>query len=579
MSKYPSFTFTTIGEKAKAIVDGVQTLTVLVIGSALDGPLNTPTRVANNQDCEAVFGPANYATGYLDPVTGVESGRPAGATIPLAVSEAFAGGCQDVYVMRVAGTKATATLGSGSYLAFKAKNPGRIYNGNTITYSFVGTTYTLAISQPLVKGGNITLTGSTTGSTLLDLLLQINNSGSNRLVNVDETATLIQTYLGTPLSALAPNLTGTATLTGGTNGCFAQGDDYGPEQFTMAGTGLFGYAQALVAEDTGTFDSILNNRFGPDVVVLTGVHLDDQLTNGAGATTTSIAVDFADYLAKASAEIQPVVGILGTRAFFGREDSEIINYIKNNLKATAPAYWDQNAKWIKAGPIMYLGSTTTGYNGTQDLFSNLIVCSGPPVVFNHKGMNGDYTANFGAAYAGFLSSLPPESSSVQQPIPGIKAYGKPWPYMHARTLLDGVGGSATVSGKGAYVCLVKSQISNSGPLVVNDDVTAADRNDFFANLRERMLVNSIHKDIKNKLAPHLGKSAGAERIALMEAAVLNILEGYNQSGALFGGRGVGFDYEVKMSGADTSAIIVRYEITPARTIRKINQVAIVRSQN
>lgn len=584
MAFYPGTTFTTIGGKIKQIVEGPSTERLLIIGTALDGPLNTPVRVEDAAQAERVFGPANYSKGYKDPTTSTESGKPAGATIPLAVAQAIAAGCKDIYAVRATGSYATAVMGVSGLLSIRSQYPGRTYNDVTVALSVSGSVYSLAWTRPLSKGGSLTLTGDASTTTLGEFMDRVNGSSSDATVVFDRNYAAAAPYLGTTLLTLSSGVIGSATLSGGTNGCMARGDDYGPEQMTTAGSGLNGYALKLVTTDTGTFDSIRNKRFRFDVAVLTGIHLDDQITNSGTAAVvgaTSIAADFADFIDLCSTDIGPCHGVVATRSHNLRDDVDIISYVNGNLLDTSFGFYSQTKRWIKAGPILYNGRPKADANGlTTNLFSNISVVAGPDCVYSHPDMGGDYTHNFHVSYAALLTTTPPERSTTMAELPGVKGFNPAYPARYANKLLDGVGANpyGDLSGQGAYVVLARDPKNYDGPLVVFDDPTAAARNDYFRNYQVLHLSHSIEKDIDYVLSPFVGGPTSAAVLAAMEAKIQNVMDGYVNSNALLGGRGAGYDFKVTMQGTDQALGIVRVfiEIVPATTLRRIALVVSVR---
>ena len=78
--------------------DPITTQSVLVIGTATDGPVMTPVSVRNADDL-AIFGKATDSFGNHN-----------GATIIKGVHEVWAGGCRDVRVLRISGKKAKNAL-------------------------------------------------------------------------------------------------------------------------------------------------------------------------------------------------------------------------------------------------------------------------------------------------------------------------------------------------------------------------------------------------------------------------------------------------------------------------------------
>ena len=175
MSANPGFSFTSLQNTIKQLTDGPLTNRCLILGSALDGPIGVPVKV-DATNVAKFFGPAAYQGGYYDPVTGGESGKYAGATIPLAVSQVLAAGCQDIYAVRVSGDYATGTLGSLA-IAVTSRNPGRIYNTVALSAALSGNSFSLVLTQPNIKGGTITLTSDATGTTLGEFISRVNNYG------------------------------------------------------------------------------------------------------------------------------------------------------------------------------------------------------------------------------------------------------------------------------------------------------------------------------------------------------------------------------------------------------------------
>lgn len=589
---YAGTIFTTIGGKIKQIVQGPTTETLLIIGTAQDGPLNKPVRIEDAAQAERVFGPAKYSAEFLDPNTSTESGKPAGATIPLAISQALAAGNRSLYAVRAAGTFATGTLGTSGLLYFKSLNPGRLYNQATVTTSLSGGMFILSLGQPKRKGGTIELIREVASTTTLsELMDKINGTTKNKVGSVSRTLSVAQNYMAYTLDTLAVGMTGTVTLSGGTNGCFAKGDDYGPELMTSAGSGLAGFAKALVAtmaDDgfSGTFETLQDDEFNADVIVLDGICVDDQIYTAGNAATNgsyTIAADFVDFIDRLSTDTNPCHGIISTRLHNLTETSDLVNYVNNNLLATDFGYYDQGKKWLKSGPFLLNGRLRAdAMGGVKDLFTNVSVCAGPGVVYNHPDMGGDYVYNFHVGYAALLTTIPPERSATFVRIPGVRAYGTPYPASAARRLLDGVGAnlSNNTPGKGAYVILSRDPNSrgNTAPLIVWDDPTAAARDDVFRNYQTLHLVNSVHKDLKAVLFPFIGGPTSAGVLATMEAAVQNVLDGYTNSQALRGGKGQGYTFKVTMDGTDmdlgTANVFV--ELVPATSLRRINFIVSVR---
>lgn len=568
---YPGAWFITNGGEIAGNVQGPTTEKMLIIGTAVDGPLNIPVRITDSRQAERVFGPALYGRGYKDPNTSTESGKPNGASLPLAIAEAVAGGCTDIWVVRATGTKAANASAFTGRLNIEAQNPGRIYNEVTVTASGGGGGMLMTIAQPLIKGGSFSsfFAGTVTIGEMIDAL---NADQRNETIWINRDT--FPTYINTLVSLLP---TGTAALSGGTNGTDARGEDYE--------TSKDGYAAKLVTTDTGTFDMLLGKRFRFDVCVLTGLYADDQIAtsgnakpNGGGNWAVadeyqvSILEDFVFFLDESYSDAGPCHGVILARPTNLRGESALISYITNSLLATTHAKYDANLRWNKLGPFVYEGWRRNGAEGIKDLGSLLSIVAGPDVILTHPDV-GRYTGNFGVIYASMLTALPPEQAATYKALPGVTAYGTTIPAKYAKKLVEGVGfdEASDTGGRGAYVCLTRNPRFYDGPMVVFDDCNAAYRNQIIRQHQIGHVVQSIHKDLEEALGPFIGGSSGPAVQATMDARAQNVLDGYVQSGALRGGRGIGYEVKIHARGNDSAVGIIRVEgeLWPAQAIRKI----------
>lgn len=569
----PGTYFTTIGGLIKTVTQGPSTERVLVIGTALDGPLNGPVVITDGIQAEQVFGPATYTKGYKNPVTGLEDNKPAGATLPLAIQQLLSAGATNIVVCRATGTIAKNEAAFGSKLEIVAQNPGRIYNEVSVVTTVSSGALTLTINQPTVKGGNVAITFGT-DATIEDVISKVNNEPRNTTVYFE--GSTFPAYLTDLASSLGAATEAVSSTVAGTNGTLARGEDYGPE----VATGLNGYASMLTAADTGTFARLYGENVAFNLAVLTGIHGDDQVVEGADATKTSIAVDFAAFIDQCFSAITPCHGVVAVRPHGLRQVEDVIAYCNNNLLATAVGFYDETRRWIKFGPFMYNGiKRSDPIAGTLDIGKHLSVVAGPDVVCTDPVL-GRYSTTPHVLYAGFLSTLPPEQGANNARLPGAIGYGKPFPSRYTQKLVDGVGHDDNVdlSGKGAYVVLTQDKNNYGGPLVIADDPTAAPRNDFFRQYSLVHLTNSIHRQLSDELSRFLGKPSSAATLATMEAAARNVMDGFVQSGGLRGPEGQGYSIQLTMRGTDAAVGLVRcwVEIAAAAAIRRIQLVVTVR---
>lgn len=578
---YPGADFTTISGKIKAFINGPTTERLLILGTAVDGPLNVPVRVEDASVAERIFGPATYSNGYKNPITSTADDAVNGASIPKAIAQAMAAGCTDIYICRVTGTIARSSSAFSSKLDLRALNPGRIYNEVSLGLHASGNVLNAVITQPSIKGTTFTTTyaSSLTVSQVID---QLNADRRNTTFEIVKDT--YSAYLASGCTALATSALVTVTLAGGTNGCEAPGEDYA--------SALDGYATMLTATDSGTFDALKGAKFRFNVGVLTGIHLDDQVVTSGSAKPdggtytaadeyqTTIATDYVRWLDQMSSEVGPCFGVIACRPPGYRTQEKLIDYINNSLLATSAGKWNTAMRWNKAGYFLY-----TGWNRTDpvaqsvDMGQRLAVVAGPEVVFSHPKI-GNYTDQFHVAYASLLTTLPPERAPIFKMVPGVLAYGTPIPAKYCNKLVEGLGFSSSndLSGKGAYVCLTRNPRDSQGPLVIFDDVTAAARDDYMRNYQLVHLCNNIHNNLDYGLSGFLGGPTNAASLAAMETVVQNIMDGYVQTNALKGKRGVGYDFKITMKGTDEALGIVRVhlEISPATALRKIYFVVAVR---
>lgn len=566
MATFPGTIYTTIGGKIKVTQTGPTTERLLIIGTAVDGPKNTPIRYRDAAQIESIFGPANYSGGYNDPNTGTESGKPNGATIPLAVAQAVAAGCTDIWVVRATGTPATGVNLFGNHFDIEAINPGRLYNSVSFTLAASSSGATMTVKQPAIKGGDFTVVAAS-GTTIGQFIDTLNNHVKNTTFYIDRNAH--PAFLGNDTSTLPAGVS-SATLSGGTNGTNAIGEDYE--------TSLNGYATELTATDTGTFDMIKHFRFA--VAVLTGIHIDDQVVDGANATTTTIASDFAQWLDEVSAETRPCFGVIATRPTGIRSEEELIAHINDNLLSTTSGWANQDLRWTKAGWFLHEGiQRFDPIAGQVDVGMRLGVVGGPDVILTHTDV-GRYTDNWHVLYAALLTTIPPEQAPIFRILPGVTGYGTSIPRKYANKMSQGVGFDEgnDLSGRGAYTILIRDPRNPGGPQVIFEDPTMASRDDFFRQYQLVHLVNSIHTDLDAVLSQFLGQPTGAPVLAAMEAAARNVLDGYAANNAFWGGPGQGYDFKITMTGMDQRLGVVRVflEIQPATALRKIHLIVAIR---
>lgn len=590
MPLIPGVQYKAYGQKFQSLVQGPTTERLLIIGLSQDGPINTPVPVRDVLSASSLFGPATYQSSYLDPNTGQESGLDAGTSIPQAVGIALAAGARDIWVVRATGTYATGAV-SGSVsttpkLDMRSIYPGRVYNNTTLTLTTTGGVLGIYINQPAAKGGNIILPTLAATGTVRQLIDRINNDRRNRTIYINP-----ETYPTILTSAAYTAIgSGVGTLRFGTNGTRATGEDYGPE----AATGVAGYATKLLTVDTGTFDVLEGINFPFDVAVLTGIYADEQIVDsgqtkidGTGTYSAtdqyslSIAADFAVWLSRMSNMVNPCRGVTAVRPAGLTQLSDMVTYITGNLLATTYGVYNSTLRWNKMGPFMYNGFRQTDPNTGDivDLGARLSVVVGPEVVANHPDI-GNFVDQPHVQYAAKLTTIPPERAPVLAALDGILGYNNPIPRKYADLLISGVGfdSSNQLSGRGAYVVMVKNPGNFQGPQVVYSDVTAAYREDYFSQDQLVHLCNRVESDVAETLRPFLGGPSDPSALAAMKTRVKNVLDGYAASGAFKGYEGQGYTFDITVDGPGSILGIVNVwiEMSPASAIRSIRITTAVR---
>jgi hypothetical protein len=356
---FPGYDHTTISGKIKAFASGPTTERLLIIGTAVDGPLNDPYPIDNAATAERVFGPATYSNGYKDPVSGTESGLDNGSTAQKAIAQALAAGCTDIWFCRATGVYAETPSAFSSKLHMKAVNPGRIYNEVSLSIITTGSVLGCTLTQPSKKGSTFTTTFASS-VTIGDFIDRFNGDRRNTTMRLVKDTW--SSYLNSSCITLVASASGLVTValntgTSGTNGTSAQGEDYASTKD--------GYATMLTTADTGTFDSLLGQKARFNVCVLTGIYLDEQVvTSGnvkpqggtwvaADEYQTTIATDFVYWLDQVSSQISPCHGVMACRPPFYQSTTSIINWVSNSLLSTTSGKWDANQRWNKAGYFLF----------------------------------------------------------------------------------------------------------------------------------------------------------------------------------------------------------------------------------
>ena len=556
--RLPGFNFSIRDGGLIPITNLPNTDTLLIIGAALDGPVNTPISITNLGDAENLFGPLTYSGDYLNPVTSTADGAYADNSLIKALNEAMLGGAGSVLLVRCGGTAASGTITSvNTPLKVYGKYPGRIYNGSVITVSASAAAIGVTITQTTTKGGNLSYSFPI-ATKVITALSTINSDVYNQSVYMDIATSAYQ-------SAVTAIATGTVTIAGGTNGTRAQGcDNYSTMNM---------YYNMLTGTN-GTFDTIVDAEF--DIALLAGIYADDQVIDTAAATTTSVAQDFANWCYKVSSESQPVHGVIGVRPSGIRTITDSTALANNNYLQSTAGYYDQSGRQICMGYFLKNGFyyTDTTAQETVDVGRHLSVVVGPDLILTQKDI-GYYLENGAAAYAGMVCKLPAQSATTNKAIGAIKLLNYTFSKDILEKLNQGVGRDLTIAkfaGGGAYVTF-KKRSTDGRPIVVADN-TCSMRGSDYQTLQVLRIANTASHLVKIVMTPFLGEPNNVEARTAMKTNLTTALDKMVDAGALLGGNGNGYQFTISSDPVETilGQITITLFLRPALQIKFVKVV-------
>lgn len=548
---------------------------VLIIGTAVDGPVNTPYNANNFSGAQALFGPLIFAQGYVNPQTGVSDGASSHNSLMKAMHEALLGGAGNIQLCRVGGNISTLNIGGTGALGlqFNGYYPGNIYNGNagngqSIAITQAGQMTTITVVQPTIKGSTLTYQFPNVNSTLLLVANTINNDNLNGTVKVS----LSSSSYNLPASGLTPAV---GYMTGGSNGTDAPGDDLFSSKaayynnLTDSGT----YNLLGTSSGSGTFASLQDAEF--DLCVLAGIYGDDQVDN---TTSTSVAVPFVQFLYNVSKQTYPCHGVLGLRPTNLSSVTDLTAFVNANyLGSTTGSIVlngavDTYQRWNKFGPIMSAGFTISDpdLGNTVDAGRYLSVVAGPDCILAHKDL-GLYTENGAAVYAGLISSLPHKDAATQSPLGSVSSLLGNFSYNIRKFLTAGVGYKALTNtpGKGAYVTFHNS--IDAGRPIVTQDVTVAARNSDYKYLQIYRITSIAQHLVRAAVLPFIGKGMDPASKNSMNASIKSALDQLADAGALLGGQGIGYNFSLSWDAVQQAAgtVVVELQLRPSQQLRFI----------
>lgn len=559
--KIPGFSFANRDGGLRPTVLVPTTERLLIIGNALDGPVNSPIFVRDLTSAEKIFGPLTYTGDYVNPQTSTADGAYADNNLLKALSEALLGGGGNVICVRVGGTTAAVTGIFTTSIDAYGRSPGRVYNNVSLTAATGALgSITITLTQPSSKGSTLTWSFAA-GSTLGNVVQAINNDTRNGSV-------LLTIPVANVSDAISVIAAGTVTLSDtvvGTNGTGAAGEDYSGNKS--------GYYTELTKQ-YGTFDTLLTTEF--NVAVLAGIYADDQVDDTIAATTTTVAQDFANFLYSVSKEVQPCCGVIGLRPTGLKSPAELTTYALTSLLNTTDGYYNQTARWLNFGYFMNAGFyyTDPDDGSLVDVGRYISVIAGPDLIMTGQSEIGYYLENGAAIYAGMITSLPAQSATTNKALGTIKLMNGNFTKSIHEQLNQGIGrdDSTGAFGSAAYVTFKTNNTINR-PVVVADN-TCSQRDSDYRTLQVLRIANLAHTVTKQVMYPFIGEPSSVEAKTAMRTQLNSALQRLVDAGALLGGDGNGFKFTISSDPVETllGQITITLFLRPALQIKYVKVV-------
>lgn len=564
MAAVPGYSFTLREGNIVPVLTTTITDSLMIIGTALDGPVNTPITLSDLSNAVSLFGPMVFQNEYLNPDTSAADGARSSNDLVEAIERALAAGCTNIVAVRVPGALATANIAAtasptGNVLQLQGLFHGNVYNGIQLTLTSGTTSMTWQLVQPVQRGGTISGSLVIATATLGDLVNAINNhpnNGSVRLVvhpsQTDPAATLAR-----PIEDILDSNPVVVTTAGGLNGTR-------PQRFSSS-DGYKSILDLLVHPVTGTFTLV--GESDVDYVHLSCLYADDQV---AATADQSVIVEFAKFVHSMSGQ-RACHGILGARPFVANDMASLASYYNTAYLDSTSGVADSVTKRIKIGYFLAKHpDMVKEVDGVHvDLGRYLSIVVGMPCQFRSWQL-GEYVENAAASYAGMLTQLSPaEISAFRTPRGVLDVVGARIPKATFEALMAGVPLAGGGYG-GSYVVMRPPMIAGGTPVVAND-ITAAQSSSVFHYQSNVRIANIASKYLRLALIPFLGRPNTQETLTAMATAVRSVLNRLVEIGALLGGEGLGYRFTLEpvASGMQTIEVRCVAELRPASFIRSI----------
>lgn len=552
---------------------------ILIIGCALDGPVNVPISLQSLSNLESLFGPSMFDDTYRSAdgvvttngvTTDTNKGTYAYNSLLKACAEVIQGGGSNIILVRVGGTLATSGPSSPSGIlggaTAQAFFPGAVYNGATLTAvsdAVNGTTITI-VNQPVTKGNQGVVFKYPAAFNYGQVCQQFNQNRQNKTFQLKISPAIASgTARSNPLSIAS------ATLSGGTNGTTAPGEDFYNNK-----VGIY----TAMTQPLGTFEQI--SGINADILVTADLYADDDISNSA---TQSFLKSLGILCYQQGRDNYPMLAFIGTRPLADTSRVGIQNNVNQLITVNQGVYDDvpsrkvNVAQFIQSG-IPYQDPEMTGVQNI-DLGRYLTIVAGPDLVYSSSSL-GSYVGSGATFLAGMVSNKVPQQALTNQPLGNGVALAYQFTKSQRNLLNAGINytGQGDGLGGGAYVTFTLRQ-PGQAQVVVTEDVTAASRSSSFTNIQLMRIVQSCERVVESITQQFIGQANDPGTVATLESQLQSGLDVVAGQGALFGGRRSGYDFTIGSSTLDGQLGIIRISmwLRPARELRRIETTVTVRN--
>jgi hypothetical protein len=516
------------------------TQSVLLLGVATDGPVNTPIQIASIADAENIFGTTQKATTVAGQAVVQKS-------LTARVYEAFAAGCTDIRLVRVGGTSASLTLIDSVLpaddLTITANYPGAKYNALTVAVVATGASAGITITTIDGVAHSFPFTAGTT--VYADLMNAINASPIN--VTASQTASGANPLATVNLSALAAT-----SLSGGVDGTALTDAQY---------------SDALTAAYRQLED------YPVDVVVPCGAYLQPSLgldSTGTpsvvaanGGDTVFFGLNLAQFVARMSVTTKTCIGVISVAPLLVPTFTNGVNRAKQlagtyntatGAQITAPTVYTFNYCGDyspAAGPAAAaLNDAITGQ--PIDTGYLLQICVGPDMIVNTRNL-GNVVMDLAPSYAGRVVTLAPQSAATNKPL----SNGIALAYQYGPSILNKLVGLKFVAAK-------LESGTNVIKVVADQTYSAAGKD--YTKLSTLRIVYAAMEGVRRGTQGFIGEAANPQTINSMGTAIDSVLKAMKSAGAL-----LDYEYHIvattqNLIDGDTNVVL---GLVPAMQIRKI----------